>query len=179
MKQLLERSVVVVIAVSLAVFVMPVADTFGQSVPAAVSASKVRTTAGTPFDYTVTFTVRATRANICDIEIQLADSWDTLLNFTSLGVPASWSVQTGSSEANAIAAQANDLPNEANCIKKGKTGQFKVQVNPGTPPFLFNICFSDKNGALIGSCLKLEVSSFAVYPAPSARCDGHATREAA
>jgi hypothetical protein len=75
MKQLLERSVVVVIAVSLAVFVMPVADTFGQSVPAAVSASKVRTTAGTPFDYTVTFTVRATRANICDIEIQLADPW--------------------------------------------------------------------------------------------------------
>jgi hypothetical protein len=166
MKQLLERSVVVVIAVSLAVFVMPVADTFGQSVPAAVSASKVRTTAGTPFDYTVTFTVRATRANICDIEIQLADPWDTLVGFTLL--PTNWSVQTGSSEANAIAAEADGLPTEANCIKKGKTGQFKVQVNPGTPPCLFNICFSDKDGALIGSCLKLEVSSFAVYPAPSA-----------
>jgi hypothetical protein len=166
MQQLLVRSVAVLIAVSVAVLVVPMTDAFGQSVPAAVSASKVRTTAGTPFDYIVNFTVRATRATICDIEIQVADPHDTLVGFTLL--PTNWSVQTGSSEANAVAAEANGLPTETNCIKKGKTAQFKVQVNPGTPPFLFNICFTDKNGALIGSCLKLEVSSFAVYPAPSA-----------
>lgn len=166
MKQFLARSIAVVMAVSLAAFVVPMADAFGQAVPAAVSATKTRTTAGTPYDYTVTFTVRATRATICDIEIQVADPHDTLFGFVQ--VPGSWSVQSPSLEANALAASANDLPSETNCIKKGKTGTFKVQVNPGTPPFLFNICFSDKNGQLIGSCLKLEVSSFAVYPAPSA-----------
>lgn len=169
MKQLLRRSIAVLMAVSVAALVLPVIDAFGQSVPAAVSATKTRTTAGTPYDYTVTFTVRATRANICDIEIQLADPHDTLMDLVLVGgLSTTWSVQSPSLEANAVAASADGLPNETNCIKKGKTGTFQVQVNPGTPPFLFNICFSDKDGQLIGSCLKLEVSSFAVYPAPSA-----------
>lgn len=169
MKQLLVRSIAVLMAVSVAVLVLPITDAFGQSVPAAVSATKARTTAGTPYDYTVTFTVRATRANICDIEIQVADPHDKLLDFVLVGgLPENWSIQSPSLEANAVAASADGIPTETNCIKKGKTGTFKVQVNPGTPPFLFNICFSDKNGQLIGSCLKLEVSSFAVYPAPSA-----------
>lgn len=168
MKQLLMRSIAVVIAVSVAALVSPMTDAFGQSVPAAVSATKTRTTEGTPYDYTVTFTVRATRATICDIEIQVADPHDKLLDFVTGGLPTNWSVQSPSLEANAVAASADGIPTETNCIKKGKTGTFKVQVNPGTPPFLFNICFSDKNGQLIGSCLKLEVSSFAVYPAPSA-----------
>lgn len=165
MKQLLMRSMAVVMAASVAALVLPVTNAFGQ-VPAAVSATKERTTAGAPFDYTVTFTVRATRANICDIEIQVADPWDLLApDFVFL--PTNWSTQTSSQEANALYAEASGLPDEASCIKRGKTGTFRVQVL-GTPPFLFNICFSDKNGNLIGSCLKLEVSSFAVYPAPSA-----------
>lgn len=168
MKQLLMRSIAVLMVVSTAVLVLSVTDAFGQSVPAAVSATKARTTAGTPYDYTVTFTVRAIRANICDIEIQVADPHDTLLGFVPGQLPTNWSVQSPSLEANAVAASADGLPTETNCIKKGKAGTFKVQVNPGTPPFLFNICFSNKDGQLIGSCFKLEVSSFAVYPAPSA-----------
>jgi hypothetical protein len=163
MEKLFMRSVFGLSVIFLAVLVLPAMSVFGQ---AAVSATKTRTTVGTPYDYTVNFTVRATRAIICDIEIQVADPHDTLLGFVS--VPPNWSVQSPSLEANALFAKADNLPVETHCIKKGKTGTFKVQVNPGTPPFEFNICFSDKNGNLLGSCLKLGVSSFAAYPEPSA-----------
>ncbi len=166
MKQLLRRSLAALIAVSVLALILPVTHAFGQSVPAAVSATKTRTTPGTPYDYTVTLTVRATRATICDIEIQVADPHDVLFGFAQL--PPHWSAQSPSSEANALAAEADGIPAEINCIKRGQTRTFKVRVTPGTPPFLFNICFSDKNGQLIGKCLALEVSSFAVYPAPSA-----------
>lgn len=91
-----------------------------------------------------------------------------LVGWIEGSLPTGWNTQTESQELNALAAKADGIPDdETNCIRKGKTGTFKVNVS-GTPPFLFNICFSDRNGRLLGGCLKLEVASFAAYPAPSA-----------
>jgi hypothetical protein len=165
-------------------------EAFAQTPGGAVSAKKERVTAHDPYTYKVTLTVRATVKDICDLEVQVVENGGSLQGDLlrdadgTLTLPTGWQpviaggvVETDQSDAivnNSIAFAATNAAdgdpvviNEDNCIKRGKAKDFGLQIT-GTPPFDLDICFSDKDGKLIGSCVRLRVASFASLPEPSA-----------